>query len=200
MTWCTSKISPAKRLRLFFQNNIAHDNVDSQALFHDDLRWPDDWKPLAIQERSKPFMRPLEILSDLALRHSWSSYHPSALLWRVSFWQTHDRLVALANMSKDSSVLAFQWSEFLPVIYVQAWRHFLRCFSSKSSSNLDKDAALREVLPLFHDKSIQVPFRFLADQEVLRVSGLSSNFACVQRLKHMLNSNSLALQLDLLKT
>ena len=71
MTWCTSKISPAKRLRLFFQNNTVHDNIDSQALCRDDLLWPDDWKPLAIQDRGKvrdvfiqPFMRPLEVLSD----------------------------------------------------------------------------------------------------------------------------------------
>ena len=40
MTWCTSKISPAKRLRLFFQNNIHHDTVDSQALCQEDLQWP----------------------------------------------------------------------------------------------------------------------------------------------------------------
>ena len=48
MTWCTSKISPAKRLRLFFQNNILHDTVDSQALCQEDLQWPADWKPLSM--------------------------------------------------------------------------------------------------------------------------------------------------------
>ena len=98
MTWCTSKISPAKRLRLFFQNNLLHDTIDSQVFCHDDLHWPDDWKPLAIHDKGKfrdvfikPFMRPLEVLSDVALRYSWTSYHPAALLCRISYWHTHER-------------------------------------------------------------------------------------------------------------
>ena len=198
MTWCTSKISPAKRLRLFFQNNLLHDTIESQALCHDDLHWPDDWKPLAIQDRGKvrdvfikPFMRPLEILSDTALRYSWTSYHPAALLWRISYWHTHDRFVVLAKMFTDSSVPAFQWSDFIPAIYYPAWRRFLSCFYSKTSSNPQKDAALRDVLPLFHNSSIEVPFRFLTDNEVLRVSGLSRNFANITTLKHMLHSQTI---------
>ena len=85
MTWCTSKISPAKRLLLFFQNNILHDTADAQAWCHEDLQWPADWKPLSIHDKGKfrdvfikPFMRPLEVLSDIALRYSWTSYHPAA--------------------------------------------------------------------------------------------------------------------------
>ena len=191
MTWCTSKISPAKRLRLFFQNNLSHDTIDSQALCHDDLHWPDDWKPLAIHDRGrvrdvfiKPFMRPLEVLSDIALRYSWTSYHPAALLWRVSYWHTHERFVVLAKMFTDSSVPAFQWSDFIPAIYYPAWRRFLCCFYSKTSSNPEKDAALRDVLPLFHNNSIQVPFQFLTDSEVLQVSGLSRNFANISSQTH----------------
>ena len=83
MTWCTSKISPAKRLRLFFQNNHSHGTIDSQVLCHDDLNWPEDWKPLATHDRGKvrdvfikPFMRPLEVLSDIALRYSWNQLSP----------------------------------------------------------------------------------------------------------------------------
>ena len=162
MTWCTSKISPAKRLRLFFQNNILHDTVDAQAWCHEDLHWPADWKPLSIHDKGKfrdvfikPFMRPLEVLSDIALRYSWTSYHPAALLWRISYWHTHERFAVLANMFTDSSVPAFQWSDFIPAIYYPAWRRFLSCFYSKTSSNPEKDAALRDVLPLFHNSSIQ---------------------------------------------
>ena len=197
MTWCTSKISPAKRLRLFFQNNLSHHTIDSQALCHDDLHWPDDWKPLAIHDRGKvrdvfikPFMRPLEVLNDIALRYSWTSYHPAALLWRISYWHTHERFVVLAKMFTDSSAPAFQWSDFIPAIYYPAWRRFLSCFYNKTSSNPEKDAALRDVLPLFHNSSMQVPFRFLTDSEVLQVSGLSRNFANISRLKHMLHSQT----------
>ena len=198
MTWCTSKISPAKRLRLFFQNNILHDTADAQAWCHEDLQWPADWKPLSIHDKGKfrdvfikPFMRPLEVLSDIALRYSWTSYHPAALLWRISYWHTHERFAVLANMFTDSSVPAFQWSDFIPAIYYPAWRRFLSCFYSKTSSNPEKDAALRDVLPLFHNSSIQVPFRFLTDSEVLQVSGLSRNFATILRLKHMLHSQTI---------
>ena len=198
MTWCTSKISPAKRLRLFFQNNILHDTADAQAWCHEDLQWPADWKPLSIQEKGKfrdvfikPFMRPLEVLSDIALRYSWTSYHPAALLWRTSYWHTYERFAVVANMFTDSSVPAFQWSDFIPAIYYPAWRRFLSCFYSKTSSNPEKDAALRDVLPLFHNSSIQVPFRFLTDSEVLQVSGLSRNFATISRPKHMLHSQTI---------
>ena len=198
MTWCTSKISPAKRLRLFFQNNILHDTVDSQALCQEDLQWPADWKPLSIHDKGKfrdvfikPFMRPLEVLSDIALRYSWTSYHPAALLWRTSYWHTHERFAVVANMFTDSSVPAFQWSDFIPAIYYPAWRRFLSCFYSKTSSNPEKDAVLRDVLPLFHNSSIRVPFRFLTDSEVLQVSGLSRNFATISRLKHVLHSQTI---------
>ena len=198
MTWCTSKISPAKRLRLFFQNNILHDTVDSQVLCQEDLQWPADWKPLSIHDKGKfrdvfikPFMRPLEVLSDTALRYSWTSYHPAALLWRTSYWHTHERFAVIANMFTDSSVPAFQWSDFIPAIYYPAWRRFLSCFYNKTSSNPEKDAVLRDVLPLFHHSSIRVPFRFLTDTEVLQVSGLSRNFATISRLKHVLHSHTI---------
>ena len=198
MTWCTSKISPAKRLRLFLQNNILHDTVDSQALCQEDLQWPADWKPLSIHDKGKfrdvfikPFMRPLEVLSDIALRYSWTSYHPAALLWRTSYWHTHERFAVIANMFTDSSVPAFQWSDFIPAIYYPAWRRFLSCFYNKTSSNPEKDAVLRDVLPLFHNSSIRVPFRFLTDSEVLQVSGLSRNFATISRLKHVLHSQTI---------
>ena len=198
MTWCTSKISPAKRLRLFFQNNIHHDTVDAQVWCQEDLHWPADWKPLSIHDKGKfrdvfikPFMRPLEVLSDTALRYSWTSYHPAALLWRISYWHTHERFAVLAKMFTDSSVPAFQWSDFIPAIYYPAWRRFLCCFYNKTSSNPEKDAALRDVLPLFHNSSIQVPFRFLTDSEVLQVSGLSRNFGNISRLKHILHSQTI---------
>ena len=198
MTWCTSKISPAKRLRLFFQNNTHHDTVDAQVWCQEDLRWPADWKPLSIHDKGKfrdvfikPFMRPLEVLSDIALRYSWTSYHPAALLWRISYWHTHERFAVLAKMFTDSSVPAFQWSDSIPAIYYPAWRRFLSCFYNKTSSNPEKDAALRDVLPLFHNSSIQVPFRFLTDSEVLQVSGLSRNFGNISRLKHMLHSQTI---------
>ena len=198
MTWCTSKISPAKRLRLFFQNNTHHDTVDAQVWCQEDLHWPADWKPLSIHDKGKfrdvfikPFMRPLDVLSDTALRYSWTSYHPAALLWRISDWHTHERFAVLAKMFTDSSVPAFQWSDFIPAIYYPAWRGFLSCFYNKTSSNPEKDAALRDVLPLFHNSSIQVPFRFLTDSEVLQVSGLSRNFGNISRLKHMLHSQTI---------
>ena len=58
---------------------------------------------------------------------------------------------------------------------------FAMFLKRKSSTNPEKDAALRDVLPLFHTKSIQLPFRFLTDQEVLQIAGLSNNFACIKR-------------------
>ena len=172
--------------------------VDAQILCRDDLLWPEDWRPLVVQDRGKardvyiqPFMRPFEELSDTALLYSWTSYHPAALLWRVSYWHTHDRFVVLSKMFTDSSIPDFQWRDFIPAIYYQAWRRFLSCFSSKKSSNPEKDAALRDVLPLFHNQCIQMPFRFLTDQEVLQVSGLSHNFASIQRHKHLLTSKTI---------
>ena len=43
----------------------------------------------------------------------------------------------------------------------------LKVFTTHSS-NKDKDLALQDVLPLFHNQSIVLPFRFLTDQEVLQ--------------------------------
>ena len=116
---------------------------------------------------------------------------------------------SLSNLSRDplksSVILLFataglvtilqrccgEWSDFIPTIYYPAWRRFLSCFYNKTSSNPEKDAVLRDVLPLFHNSSIRVPFRFLSDSEVLQVSGLSRNFATISRLKHVLHSQTI---------
>ena len=197
LTWCTSVISPAKRLRIFFQNNTLHESLDAQVYHPPDLAWPEDWSPLVIREGSilrdvylQPFMRPIEIISDLALRYSWSSYHPSALLWRVSHWHSRDCLAALANLSADNGTPSFQWASFIPPIYLSAWMRLLRCFSTKTS-NKEKDEALQDVLPLFHNPSIDLPFRFLTDQEVLQVSGLSQNFTKMAKFKYLLTSRAI---------
>ena len=68
MTWCTSKISPAKRLRLFFQNNTHHDTVDAQVWCQEDLRWPADWKPLSIHDIKESSAMSLSNLSRDPLR------------------------------------------------------------------------------------------------------------------------------------
>ena len=82
-------------------------------------------------------------------------------------------------------------SDFTPAIYYPAWRRFLSCFYNKTSSNPEKDAVLRDVLPLFHNSRKRVPFRFLSDSEVLQISGLSRNFATISRLKHVLHSQTI---------
>ena len=46
LTWCTSALSPAKRLRIFFQNNSSHEKKEAQVHRSADLAWPDDWSPL----------------------------------------------------------------------------------------------------------------------------------------------------------
>ena len=92
---------------------------------------------------------------------------------------------------REEKLTAFQWSDFIPAIYYPAWRRFLSCFYNKTSSNPEKDAVLRDVLPLFHNSSIRVPFRFSTDTEVLQVSGLSRNFATISRLKHVLHSHTI---------
>ena len=51
LPWCTSVISPAKRLRIFFQNNAQHESHEAQAYHPADLAWPDDWSPLVMHER-----------------------------------------------------------------------------------------------------------------------------------------------------
>lgn len=135
-------------------------------------------------------MRPIEVVSDLAIRYSWSGYHPSALLWRISFWQFYDRFATLAKMTTDSSIPDFNWATIIPSVYLQAWLRLLRCFSSKAS-NREKDEALQDVLPLFHNRSIDLPFRFLTDQEVFQVSGLSNNCANITKLKHLLSSQTI---------
>lgn len=119
-------------------------------------------------------MRPMEVISDLAIRYSWSSYHPSALLWRISYWQSYDRFAALANMATDSSAPAFHWVSIIPTVYLQAWLRLLCCFSSKAS-NREKDEALQDVLPLFHNKSIDLPFRFLTDQNSQTIRSFVGN-------------------------
>ena len=104
LTWYTSLISPAKRLRIFFQNNTVYEGLDAQVPPVADLEWTQDWSPLVRFERStlrevplQPFMRPIAVLSDLALRYSWSSYYPSALLWRISHWHTKEGLAIMAT-------------------------------------------------------------------------------------------------------
>ena len=197
LTWCTSTLSPAKRLRIFFQNNTSHEKKESQVHHTADLAWPDDWSPLLFQERGalrevhiQPFMRPIKTISDLALRYSWSSYHPTALLWRISYWNSRERFADQANLSDEKGIPAFQWSTIIPPIYIPAWIHLLQVFAT-NSSNKDKDLALQDVLPLFHNQSIDLPFRFLTDQEVLQVSGLSQNFASVKKFSYLLTSRTI---------
>ena len=196
LTWCTSALSPAKRSRIFFQNNTSHETMESQVHHATDVAWPHDWSPLLLQERGalrevhiQPFMRSIRTISDLALRYSWSSYHPAALLWRVSYWGSRDRFAFLANLSDEKGIAAFQWRAIIPPIYIPAWIHFLRAFAT-NTSNKDKDLALQDVLPLFHNKSFEMPFRFLTDQEVLHVSGLSQNFANVRNFSYLLTSRT----------
>ena len=197
MMWCTSRLSPAKRLRIFFQNNTSHEQHEAQVHYAADLSWPAEWSPLLLQERGtlrevhlQPFMRPIKTISDLALRYSWSSYHPAALLWRISHWGSRDRFAFIANLSDEKGIPSFQWSALIPPIYVPAWMHLLKVFTTHSS-NKDKDLALQDVLPLFHNQSIELPFRFLTDQEVLQVSGLSQNFAMIKKFGHLLTSQTI---------
>ena len=161
------------------------------------VAWPKDWSPLLFQERGalrevhiQPFVRPIRTISDLALRYSWSSYHPTALLWRISYWNSRDRFAFLANLSDEKGIPAFQWNAIIPPIYISAWMHLLRVFAT-NTSNKDKDLALQDVLPLFHNNSIEMPFRFLTDQEVLHVSGLSQNFATVKKFSYLLTSRTI---------
>ena len=197
LTWCTSLISPAKRLRIFFQNNTSHEGPDTLVTPIEDLEWTQDWSPLVRFERGtlrevplQPFMRPIAVLSDLALRYSWSSYHPSALLWRISHWHTKEGLAMIAILSSDNGIPNFHWNSIIPPIYQTAWRYLLKCFAA-GAPNSEKDAALRDVLPLFHNGSIQLPFRLLTDQEVLQVSGLSRNFENIVHLKHLLTPHTM---------
>lgn len=175
---------------------MLHEKYDAQVYHADDLNWPEDWSPLLICERGvlrevhlQPFMRPIAVVSDLALRYSWSSYHPSALLWRMSYWSSRERFAFLANLSDEKGIPAFQWSTIIPPIYLPAWMHLLKCFAM-GSTNKEKDVALQDVLPLFHNQNIEVPFRFLTDQEVLQVSGLSQNFANVSKFSYLLTSRT----------
>ena len=184
LAWCTSVLSPAKRLRIFFQNNTLHERYDAQVYHADDLSWPEDWSPLLIRERGvlrevhlQPFMRPITLISDLALR-----YHPSALLWRISYWSSRDRFAVLANLSDEKGIPAFQWNTIIPPIYLPAWKHLLKCFATGTT--------LQDVLPFFHNQSIELPFRFLTDQEVLQVSGLRQNFANVNKFSYLLTSST----------
>ena len=197
LTWCTSLISPAKRLRIFFQNNTSHESSDTPATPIKDLEWTQDWSPLVRIERGmlkevplQPFMRPIAVLSDLALRYSWSSYHPSALLRRISHWHTKEGLAMIANLSSDNGIPNFHWNSIIPPIYRSAWRYLLKCFAA-GAPNTEKDAALRDVLPLFHNSSIHLPFRLLTDQEVLQVAGLSRNFENIVHLKHLLTPHTM---------
>ena len=135
-------------------------------------------------------MRPIAVLSDLALRYSWSSYRPSALLRRISHWRTKEGLAMIANLSTDNGIPNFHWNSIIPPIYQTAWRYLLKCFAA-GAPNSEKDAALRDVLPLFHSGSIQLPFRLLTDQEVLQVSGLSRNFQNIVHLKHLLTPHTM---------
>lgn len=71
LTWCTSVISPANRLRIFFQNNAQHESHEAQAYHPADLAWPDDWSPLVMHERG--------ILRDVSSRSLLGS--SVILLW-----------------------------------------------------------------------------------------------------------------------
>ena len=175
--WEAKALGLADRKRFFFQNV----SVPRQPLQVAAQRpFPQGWGPLPFYEgnklqfvTAKVFMRPREEINDGLVQRSWSAYHPYSL---VFFGSVHD-LAAAARISKTCQTPQLPWTKIMPHMFLAAWNRFLKVIFNFNSTFREKDNAIFEVLPLFHNPHVRLPFRLITPEEAACISGISHSFA-----------------------
>ena len=62
-------------------------------------------------------------------------------------------------------------------MFLAAWNRFLKVVLNFNSTFREKDSAIFEVLPLFHNPRVRLPFRLITPEEAASISGISHSFA-----------------------
>lgn len=125
-------------------------------------------------------MRPRDVLSELCIRRSWSSYHPHSLIWQYSCIGDVHAFAKQARLSEHSLQPQLPWRQLIPATFYDFWLQFMNVMFNGDSSNDQKDVAISRVLPLFHNPNLQVPFRLMTVHETAVISGVHDtlNKAC----------------------
>ena len=185
LTWKAENISIAKRDRIFFRN---FQDTDADALQENPPLYDSPWGPLLRSNNSivpaEPFMRPRENVNDIMQRLSWTSYHPSSLLWNYDYFGGRTNFAQACQIPPKGRFPRLDWNKFIPFYFQDAWKKFLLAMQSGSTTD-QKDAAIDGILPLLHNPALQMPFRLMTEDELLRTAGLSGYFEQVHASSHL---------------
>ena len=185
LTWKAQNISIAKRDRIFFRN---FQDTDADALQENPPLYDSPWGPLLRCDNSivpaEPFMRPRENINDIMQRLSWTSYHPSSLLWNYDYFGGRTNFARACQIPPKGRFPRLDWSQIIPFYFQDAWKKFILAMQSGSTTD-QKDAAIDGILPLLHNPALQMPFRLMTEDELLRTAGLSGYFEQVQASSHL---------------
>ena len=185
LTWKAESISIAKRDRIFFRN---FQDTDADALQENPPLYDSPWGPLLRSDNSivpaEPFMRPRENVNDIMQRLSWTSYHPSSLLWNYDYFGGRTNFAQACQIPPKGRFPRLDWNKFIPFYFQDAWKKFLLAMHSGSTTD-QKDAAIDGILPLLHNPALQMPFRLMTEDELLRTAGLSGYFEQVHASSHL---------------
>ena len=185
LTWKAENISIAKRDRIFFRN---FQDTDADALQENPPLYDSPWGPPLRSDNSivpaEPFMRPRENVNDIMQRLSWTSYHPSSLLWNYDYFGGRTNFAQACQIPPKGRFPRLDWNKFIPFYFQDAWKKFLLAMQSGSTTD-QKDAAIDGILPLLHNPALQMPFRLMTEDELLRTAGLSGYFEQVHASSHL---------------
>ena len=185
LTWKAQNISIAKRDRIFFRN---FQDTDADALQENPPLYDSPWGPLLRSDNSivpaEPFMRPRENINDIMQRLSWTSYHPSSLLWNYDYFGGRTNFARACQIPPKGRFPRLDWSQIIPFYFQDAWKKFILAMQLGSTTD-QKDAAIDGILPLLHNPALQMPFRLMTEDELLRTAGLSGYFEQVQASSHL---------------
>ena len=185
LTWKAQNISIAKRDRIFFRN---FQDTDADALQENPPLYDSPWGPLLRCDNSivpaEPFMRPRENINDIMQRLSWTSYHPSSLLWNYDYFGGRTNFARACQIPPKGRFPRLDWSQIIPFYFQDAWKKFILAMQLGSTTD-QKDAAIDGILPLLHNPALQMLFRLMTEDELLRTAGLSGYFEQVQASSHL---------------
>eukprot|EP00438_Fugacium_kawagutii_P029200 Skav229535 [mRNA] locus=scaffold568:12140:14902:+ [translate_table: standard] len=193
LLWCTSCITPTKRSRYFFQN-LPQPKPTKREFDSVRFQFNGDWGPLLFKRQgrliaipSQPFMKPRARINGQVVRYSWSSYHPTSLLYHYPSFGGPDKFASMCKLNPLQQIpFGLPWNTIIPPLYKDAWANFLRGINTYN--NDEKDQVVDAVLPLFHNPNIWVPFRVMTDQEALQISGLQPFLKRNVKTAHLLDS------------
>ena len=187
--WEARTLGLADRKRFFFQNVFVPKlEVPTSTNFP----FPEGWGPLPFFAgnklrfvTAKVFMRPREELNDGLIQRSWSAYHPFSLVWNYSYFGSKEALAEMTGMSTESQAPRLPWSKIIPNMFLQAWTSFLQVITNYSSTFREKDDAIHEVLPLFHNPRVNLPFRLISASEAAHIAGIHFCFSEARNLSYL---------------